>query len=79
MANEREKLDNIEIGEVVGGFFHFDTNQNEMTYTHKDGTETKHEIVDAKQAWVMSNNLHGQLVPEDEILKQLVDNGYIKK
>ena len=48
-----------------------------MTYTHKDGSTTEHQILDARKAWETSNQMHGQLVPEDEILKELVDKGYI--
>ena len=79
MPNERIDLNDQEIGSVVGGLFHFDTNKGEMVYTHKDGTESTHTLNDAKSAWVMSNELHGQLVPEDEILAKLIDKGYIGK
>ncbi len=70
-------IDDQELDSVVGGFFDFNTYTGIMTYTHKDGSTTEHKILNARKAWETSNQMHGQLVPEDEILKELVDKGYI--
>jgi hypothetical protein len=37
----------------------------------------EHKILNAKEGWRLSNKLHGQLVPEDTILQELINAGYI--
>ena len=77
MSAERIEINNNDLEKVVGGFFDWDTNTGIMTYTHKNGAVTTHKILNAKAGWALSNSLHGQLVPEDEILAQLIAAGYI--
>ena len=78
MSNERQEINNNkELDQVVGGLFEWDTNTGYMTYTHKNGVVTKHKILNAKAGWARSNELHGKLVPEDDILKDLIDKGYL--
>jgi hypothetical protein len=64
--------------QVVGGQFQFDGVANILTYTHKDGSVTYHKLLDAKKAWVMSNQLHAQFMSEDKILKEMIDAKYVQ-
>jgi hypothetical protein len=48
-----------------------------MKYEHEDGSITNYEVLNFDEAWNLSNSLHSQNVPEDEILKQLIENKYI--
>lgn len=75
--SDRYAINDEELNGVVGGFFDFNTYTGIMTYTHKDGSVTTHKILDARSAWVTSNNLHAQLIPEDDILAQLINLRYI--
>ena len=77
MSSERINLSSEELEKVVGGFFHFNTNTMTMKYTHEDGTVTYHKILNAEKAWEMSNQMHAKRIPEDDILKELIDNKYI--
>ena len=77
MSPERMDLPESDLEQVVGGLFSFNGITGILTYTHKDGSETKHKLLDAKAAWALSNQLHGQLIPEDEILAQLIQAGYV--
>lgn len=72
-----ERINDEDMGMVVGGFFDFDRCGDTLIYTHQDGKTTVHPVIDMNKAWELSNDLHGQLVPEDEILKQLIENKYI--
>lgn len=72
-----EQINDEDMGMVVGGLFKWFRNSNTMEYIHQNGKTTKHQVLDMNQAWELSNELHGQLVPEDEILNQLISNGYI--
>ncbi|MBR2258957.1 MAG: hypothetical protein IJ899_16845 [Blautia sp.] len=74
---DRKVIDEENLEHVVGGFFNFNGTNNTMTYYHPDGTVTVHKVLDFKLAWKMSNDLHGQNVPEDNILSQMVSAGYI--
>ena len=75
--SDRINITDADLDQVVGGFFSWDTNTGIMTYTHKNGGETYHKILNAKAGWKLSNKLHGELVPEDEILQELINAGYI--
>ncbi len=77
MSDQRKELDEKSLEQVVGGFFYFDPAAGIMTYTHQDGTTTKHVIKNMAKAWEMSNNLHGQGMPEDDILDALVEAKYL--
>ena len=77
MAERKFIIDDTELDGVVGGFFQFDTNTNTITYTHKDGSVTTHQLLDVKKAWVMSNQMHAELVPEDDIMAAMVSSGYV--
>ena len=46
MAERKFIIDDTELDGVVGGFFQFDTNTNTITYTHKDGSVTTHQLLD---------------------------------
>lgn len=72
-----EKIDENNLENVVGGFFHWNTNTGYLTYTHQDGSETKHRILNAEKGYELSNKLHGQKMSEDDILDRLIDAGYI--
>ena len=78
MNNERKSIKEEVLDNVVGGLFYWHKDTQVMDYTHKDGTVTYHQILDYEKGWEMSNNLHGQKVPEDDILKRLIDNHYIE-
>lgn len=73
----RESINEDVLDCVVGGFFHWHKKSLVMDYTHMDGTVTTHQILDYAKGWELSNNLHAQNVPEDEILRQLISKGYI--
>ena len=72
-----ERIDENSLEKVVGGFFSWNTNTGYMTYTHKDGSVTKHRILDAEKGYDLSNKLHGQKMPEDDILDKLINAGYL--
>ena len=72
-----ERINDEDMGMVVGGLFIWHMKNKTMTYTHQNGKTTVHQVIDMNQAWELSNELHGQLVPEDEILNQLISKGYI--
>ena len=76
---KRELCTDKELEMVVGGFFHFNSNNKTMEYTHEDGSTTIHRVIDMEKAWEISNYLHGKHIPEDDILKQLVDYNYIEQ
>ena len=76
--SERKAINEEILEQVVGGFFSFNGNTNILTYTHGDGTVTKHKILKYSEAWKMSNDLHGKNVPEDQILSQMISKGYIE-
>ena len=75
--SDRINISEEDLNQVVGGYFDFNTNTGIMTYTHKNGSETYHKILNAKAAWKMSNNMHADLVPEDKILEEMIKAGYI--
>ena len=77
MSEERKELNNQELEQVAGGLFDFNPATMIMTYTHADGSVTEHPILDYKEAWKMSNDLHGQNYREDTILKKMQQAGYI--
>lgn len=77
MSIEKNKIADEALEQVVGGLFAFNGLTNTITYTHEDGSVTYHKILDYKKAWTMSNDLHGQNVPEDTILAKLIASGYV--
>ena len=77
MENNREIIIDEALESVVGGLFRWHKKSLVLDYTHKDGTVTYHKVLDFAKGWELSNNLHGQNVPEDEILRQLISKGYI--
>jgi len=78
MSTTRNVLQDEQVENIVGGLFAFNGRTNILTYTHADNSVTTHKILDYKKAWEMSNDLHGKNVPEDDILKQMIANGYIE-
>ncbi len=79
MSEGRKIIDEKSLEKVVGGFFHFNTNNNTITYSHKDGSKTVHKILDLDKAWETSNNMHAKKIPEDDIMKELENKGYVAK
>ena len=79
MSDGRKIIEENKLEKVVGGFFQFNTDNGTITYSHKDGSETVHQVLDMNNAWVTSNLMHAQLVPEDDIMKELQDKGYVAK
>ena len=77
MEKDREIIDDESLEKVVGGLFEWYPRYNVMKYTHDDGSVTKHTVLDYSKAWELSTKLHGQFVPEDEILEQLIQSGYV--
>ena len=74
---ERNLIKDENLDCVVGGYFQFDGDNSTITYSHKDGSVTVHQVLNLMEAWKMSNDLHGQLVPEDEIMARMIQNGYV--
>ena len=75
--SDRKSIDEEKLEKIVGGMFAFNGNTMTLTYTHADGSVTTHRILDYRNAFTMSNNLHGQNVPEDTILAKMIAEGYI--
>lgn len=75
--DNKEVVNEQDLDKVVGGLFDWYPNYNVMIYTHPDGSQTRHTILDYKEGWKLSNQLHGEFVSEDEILKKLIQAGYI--
>ena len=75
--SDRKSIDDEKLEQIVGGMFAFNGNTMTLTYTHADGSVTTHRILDYRNAWTMSNDLHGQNVPEDAILAKMIAAGYI--
>lgn len=74
----RKQINEEALDSVVGGLFTWHKLTLIMDYTHEDGTKTYHKILNLQKGWELSNQLHGQLIPEDEILAQLISAGYIE-
>ena len=74
----REMINDGKLDQVVGGFMHFNANNNVLTYTNEDtGEVTTYDIDDFDNAWTVSANLHGQNIHEDRIIAILLSKGYI--
>lgn len=71
-------LNDENLDQVVGGLMRFNYRTQVMTYTHEDGTQTTHNILDFDNAWDLSNELHAKNIHEDNILKALKDQHYIE-
>ena len=78
MANVKKELNDSTLEKVVGGFFKWNTNTGYLTYYHEDGSETKHKILNAEEGWALSNTLHAQHMPEDDILARLIAEHYLE-
>ena len=78
MSDNKVFLNDDQLDEVVGGLFKWHKKSMVMDYSHKDGSVTKHKILDFQKAWERSNILHSQMIDEDAILKDLVSKGYIQ-
>ncbi len=72
-----ERINDEDMGLVVGGLFTWNRSTNIMKYEHEDGSKTLHKVLDFEKAWELSNQLHGKNLTEDEILNKLISNGYI--
>ena len=77
MTDNKIKLDDEMLEEVVGGLFSWSRKKMTMTYSHPDGTTTVHKVLDLDKAWERSNILHSKKMNEDDILKDLISKGYI--
>lgn len=77
MEANRTLINEEDLENVVGGFFHWHKKSLVLDYTHEDGSITYHKVLDYAKGWELSNNLHAKHVPEDEILQQLIDAKYI--
>ena len=78
MSDTRVPINEGELNKVVGGLFTWHKDSKVMDYTHADGSITYHKILNYDKGWEMSNQLHAKFVPEDEILKKLIDEKYIE-
>ena len=77
--SERKIIEDKNLEKVVGGFFHFNGNNGTITYSHKDGSQTVHQVLDMDKAWETSNMMHAQKIPEDDIMRELENKGYVAK
>ena len=77
MATERKSIPESELDNIVGGFMQFDQPTKTLTYYHKDGSVTTHQVLQFKNAWVACNEMHGQGLYEDQILANLIASGYV--
>ena len=73
----REMLEEENLVQVVGGCMQFNSRWKEMIYTDGQGTEKSFRIFDLNNAWKMSNDLHSQNIPEDQIIEKMLMYGYI--
>ena len=79
MSEGRKIIDEKSLEKVVGGFFLFSGSAQTITYTHKDGSTTVHQVLNMDKAWETSNNMHAQKIPEDDIMRELQNQGYVAK
>ena len=64
---------------ITGGFLQFDEPAMTLKYTHVEtGDVTYYTVLDFDKAWKLNNLLHAQNRREDNIIKALLDNGYIE-
>lgn len=74
----KEIINDDSLDQVVGGFMNFNYMTKVLTYTHEENhTVTKYQIKDFEKAWKLSNALHAKNLHEDDIIAQLINNGYI--
>ena len=78
MNSNRKEIEENDLEKVVGGLFEWYPKYKVMQYTHEDGSVTNHKILDYDKGWALSTKLHGQNVPEDDILAQLIAAKYIE-
>ena len=78
MSEDRQILKDNELEKIIGGFFSFNSRKQTLTYMHRDGSVTMHQIMNFNEAWERSNTLHAQNVDEDEILADLIRMGLIE-
>lgn len=77
MSTERKSIPENELENIVGGYMQFDQPTKTLTYYHKDGSVTTHDILKFKAAWTANNEMHTEGIPEDEILERLIEAGYV--
>lgn len=79
MSKERQAISDEALDQVVGGWMHFDYNNQTLKYTHEEtGAVTYYEILDFENAWKTSNSMHGDNIHEDKIIAKLKSKHYIK-
>lgn len=74
----RAELNEEALDVVTGGLFNWNEGTGIMTYTHDNGSVTKHAILDYDNAWYWSNQWHAQGLSEDVILAKLRANNFVK-
>lgn len=79
MSEGKIIIDEKTLEKVVGGFFNFNTDDGTIIYLHKDGSQTVHKVLDMDKAWETSNLMHAQKTPEDDIMRELENKGYVAK
>lgn len=76
--SERKNISDEALEYVVGGYMNMNYNTKILTYTHEETkVVTRYKILDFEKAWKTSNALHSQNVHEDNIIAELISNGYI--
>ena len=78
MSENRKAISEEKLEQVAGGFFSFHRSTGCLDYTHPDGSTTTHKIVNFDKAWELSNKGHAHMVPEDDILAEMISKGYIE-
>lgn len=78
MSDNRTRIDDELLEQVLGGLFVFHKKSKYLTFTHQDGTVTDHNILDYDKAWERVCILESQNMDEDKIFQDLINKGYIE-
>ena len=78
MEDKKVLINEEDLESVVGGLFEWAPRYNKMKYTRENGSVSVYKVINYDKAYSMSCSLHGQNVPEDEILSRLISAGYIE-
>ena len=78
MTNKKQILNEEELKEVVGGQIEWYPAYDVMIYTAENGSVTRYKVKNYKAGHSMSCTMHGQDIPEDEIIASLLAAGYIE-
>lgn len=77
MSTKFNAISDDELENISGGYMQFDQPTKVLTYYHKDGSITQHQILQFKNAYSANNDMHTQGIPEDDILANLIAMGYV--